>query len=344
MDFHRAFEFVIRDAAKRELDALIVSGDVIDTTRPTPHTIKLLQHLHRVARSLKLRVLMISGNHDRTNPHWSSVLDLEGSYGFELIDNEAFEITGKDGENLKGYGLPYMSEDHLLEALEILHEAEEDYDILVWHGMVRGLQGARTEELDVNHFLSQFRLTLLGDIHIRQYIEQGNRLIGYPGSTELCSSSEPADKSYEIIEVNGDKTEHYPVSIPTRPVYIQKVDSIESADRFIDQLRQHKGEAPLVFVKHAAEIVGLRDRVKESLPEDSIIQVQKMPKNIDMMSAIDFDTDMTPEDFLTHFFPEGSELHSTAKRLLIEDVVISDVLEEFIKNQTERYAAEEDKD
>lgn len=343
MDFHKSLDFIIHDAAHRKLDALIISGDIIDTTRPTSYTIALLQHLHATAKALKVRILLTSGNHDKTEPHWSSILEQDPEFGIQLVDNKEFTISN-GSETLRGLGLPYMSDEDLLNRLEGI---TTPYDIIVWHGMIGNFDGVRPDALDASIFSGKAKNVLLGDIHIRQYLylEEHKLFIGYPGSSELGRTSEPLEKSYEVVsmEPGSPALDFEPIIIPTRMAFVRILHTQGDLDELIHDLRENSDSKPMVFVKHDASLENVRGRIVASLPEQSIISVQRLPKSVNIMNSIDFDEDTTLAHFIGDFFPAGSQLYGAAEKLLQENVKVEDVLDELIAQRTQHHESTQSK-
>ena len=334
MDFHRAFQFVLTDASAQGVDALVVVGDILDSTRPNSHTIGLLKHLNEVAVNLKLLVLCTSGNHDKSKPSWIDIITTAGSpYGLRVLDNKTHTLE-KDGQKLKITGLPYYQPQDLREILPTLAGT----DVLLWHGDVKEF-GNFNEDAITCEELSKApaKLILLGDIHKREYLEVNQKLIGYPGATELCKSNEPEDHSYELFEIDlpSGHIDHRPIEIPTRRVIRAKnVQSQAEADELVALIRSAAASEPMVFIEHTEAVKGLRERILSILPEDAIVSVRKIPKYINMMSSMEIDDKgLEPKDFVKHFFDPGTTAFDTAVELTRHDVHVPDVLEQFIERR-----------
>jgi len=324
MDFHRAFQFVLTDSAEQGVDALVVVGDILDSSRPNAHTVGLLKHLHEVAISRKLLVLCTSGNHDKSKPSWIDIISSGNSpYGLRVLDNKTHVIE-KGDHKLLVTGLPYYQPEELRAILPTL----EDTDILLWHGDVKEF-GNFNEDAITCEELSRApaKMVLLGDIHKRDYLEVNGKIIGYPGATELCKSNEPDEHSYEIFDIDKDA--------PTRPVIREKhIQSQEDADALVARVRREAHTAPMVFVEHTEAVKGLRERILSIVPEDSIVSVRKIPKFINMMAAMEVDDrGLEPKDFVKHFFDPGTLSYEIAVELTKHDVHVPDILEQFIERR-----------
>lgn len=264
-DFTQAVIRCIRKARALGVDLLVHAGDLLDTLRPSARTVMDLTEIHKELIKNDMTMLVVSGNHDFTNPPWSDIVaedckQLEGCRGLSCFDNKEY-VLHKDGCKLTLRGLPFMSRTNLVENLRTLKS-----DVLVWHGMVRDFVqyplADNAEIVAISDFPEdRFALVALGDIHVPAILTRDdNTVFCYPGSTELCAKGEPLEKGFYVHEFNlyPDKpaqlAESRFVPIETRMVLTLQITSEEDLADAISTIRRNIDAMPLVMVSHSADL------------------------------------------------------------------------------------------
>lgn len=227
-DFYQGVINAIDALIKAGAECILCSGDVLDTTRPSAHVMSQLKSIHTHLRSKKITMYTTAGNHCQTDPHWSSLLDSEdsiSSYGIQYIENQKVFLPS----GISIYGIPFCSNDLFR---EFLTSPETEADILMWHGAIKEFSGyPQTDAVEMDDFpKSKYKLVAMGDQHIHKYIKQdiGDTIIAYPGSTEMCSTSEDENKNAFLYSFDAEtKTIVEIESIPflTRTVQRFHIDS-----------------------------------------------------------------------------------------------------------------------
>ena len=268
-DFSRAFWKIIDDAIDREVDFMVIAGDLFNKRALDAQTlIHAIEGLKRL-KDHHIPVITIEGNHDRSyyrdGISWLQFLCYQGyiillapimQEGVPLItpwNPETMLGSHVDlvGGKVRVYGLPWQgaaitrSLEGMAQALKAARAEEEaqgiEYRLLTMHtgvdGMVSRVQGLPTT--------GQFRLLrdyidylALGHVH-KPYELEG--WIYNPGSPETCSAEENQwdDRGYYYVEIDTDQS-----------VSPQKV-SRHRAMRIRTQRR--------LFLRHELRVDGLED-------------------------------------------------------------------------------------
>lgn len=328
-DFLSALEQVVDKAVEHKIHAILNSGDLLDTTRPTAETIRGLNRLNARLAELGIPMYTISGNHDFTHPHWTEVLDLGfPDRGIICVDHRRFTIG-----HLTIQAYPYMPKETLLETLETTEPA----DILMWHGAVQEFSGVKLGDkaLAVSEFpTGKFKAILLGDIHVhKQLTLSDGTLVAMPGSTELCKENEEMPKFVDIYAFSPDgKLSSEALQLNTRRVIRKDLSTEEEVQDFLNELREiPEGEEPMVFVKYDRELNSVRSRVF-SVVDPKVCVVRCLPKPKERQKRKDGESveNLTPADFASEFLVDD-DLLSLATDLLQEDIHAVDRIDMFVE-------------
>jgi len=235
-DFSRAFWDIVDDALYRQVDFLVIAGDLFHK-----RAIDAMTLIHAIEGLKKLKaksipVIAIEGNHDRSyyrdGVSWLQFLCHEQYLkllaprmregGPVIAPWEQSTMAGSHVDILDGkvrvYGLPWQGAstvrtiEGMAQALEASREEEEaagiEYRLLMMHtgldGIVPRVQGLPT--------MSQFQLLrphvdylALGHVH-KPFEREG--WMYNPGSTETCGAEEAAweDRGYYFVEIDSNST------------------------------------------------------------------------------------------------------------------------------------------
>jgi exonuclease SbcD len=268
-DFSRSFWKIIDDAIDREVDFMVIAGDLFNKRALDAQTlIHAIEGLKRL-KDHHIPVITIEGNHDRSyyrdGVSWLQFLCYQGYIILlaPIMQEGAPLITSWNPQTMLGshvdlvggrvrvYGLPWQgaaitrSLEGMAQALKAARAEEEaqgiKYRLLTMHtgvdGMVSRVQGLPT--------MGQFRLLrdhidylALGHVH-KPYELEG--WIYNPGSPETCSAEELQwdDRGYYYVEIDTNQNDSP-----------QKV-SRHRAVRIRTQRRP--------FVRHELRVDGLED-------------------------------------------------------------------------------------
>lgn len=228
-------DWFVQLAQDRDVDAVVIAGDVYDRTVPSEDSVRMLNStLVRLQRVCP--VVIIPGNHDQA---------VRLGFAAELLENvrihiryqrpqsvEAIVITGKDGVVAHCYGLPYLDpdierdslgaarshEDVLRKAMDLIRAAATDADgrtVVVAHAFIRGGAASDSErdlrvggvgDAPVDVF-EGIDYVALGHLHGAQTVsaEGSDCVVAYSGSPLAYSFSEQRHvKSVAVIDLPAE--------------------------------------------------------------------------------------------------------------------------------------------
>jgi DNA repair exonuclease SbcCD nuclease subunit len=329
-DFKDAFTAVVSTALARKPSAIICGGDLIDSTRPSAAVMSFLGDIHARLVRENVPMLITSGNHDLTKPHWIQSVAPDGNGttpGMSVIDNMKVTLPG----GTVVMGLPFMSPEEFAQSVPATLEG---VDVLVFHGPVlEFVPDPSMRSIPMDSFPKGPRVILLGDIHIRSWRKNAaGQLIGYPGSTELCSFGEELDKSFEIVTVpaEGEVTLEQ-VPIPTRKAVPLKIDDNKQLEAAVDKLRSIAHLNPLVFCKYAHDVEGVIERLSSVLDMSvAILRGRRMPKPGVVSIERGRIVARKPAEFMSRFLPPGNQLHDIGIALCDEGADASQIIDAYI--------------
>lgn len=327
-DFAQALHQVVDLAIAHGVQAVINSGDILDTTRPVAQTAKAMNEInHRLIRA-GIPMYTISGNHDKTIPHWSTVLASDGEEaGIICVDGRHFEVGG-----LKINALPYSHNQAFLEAEKEMPKA----DILMWHGMIQEFVGYPTEKaLSLADLpVGRYQAILLGDVHVHdsQTLKDGT-LVAYPGATELCSAGEQTDKWCDLYTF-GSKLEVQELPIKTRPVLTFRVSDEDSVAEVLTRIKECAVDNPLIFVSHAQDVEQVFSRLCQVVdPTKAILRTRAFKKVSGPAAPSDQRVDLKPQDFLSEFIPPTDPVFELGELLLGEACDAQTTVDQYVERE-----------
>jgi len=225
---------LVDEIKEKEVDVLIIAGDIYDKSRPSTEAVALLNEiLTRIIKETKAKIISIAGNHDSPERiHFGSeIMSAGGLHTFGNIDKNTYKITLEDKYGkVNFYPIPYLDPFHCRKAYEdndirtqddaykktLGHIKEnlnpEERNICIAHGYITGTEKIETSEserplsigtaeyADVKYF-EGFEYVALGHIHGPQRVKEEN--IRYSGSLLKYSFSEADhNKSIPVIDLN----------------------------------------------------------------------------------------------------------------------------------------------
>ena len=349
-DFRAAFKQIIDYAITHKLDAICFAGDVIDTTRPSPANMQFLQDMHDRTIAAELPVLVISGDHDNTTPHWISILrrkaDKAKVGGFYLLDNpnKPFEVLHNMMKEppLTVLGLPFIGKDKF--KFLAMEPQLPKADVLIWHTSIQEFCGfpiqdaIKLDELPRN----KYAVIGVGDIHttLEARLEDGTLVVS-PGSTELVAQNEISEKSFYVVTLYASRignaiAERIPLK--TRPVHRYKCQTEEDVAKMLVELGTLKVKNPLVFVDYKSNLLGVPARLYATLDaEKAIIRLRRLSDDCrgltEAETGVADGEEKVPADFVELWFAPGTGLFDVAVKLCKEETNVSEVLDEYISRR-----------
>lgn len=240
---------IIKIVEKEKVDAVLLSGDIYDRSVPPADAVEVLNDfLNKLIKVLKVKVFIISGNHDskeRLN-FGSKIFENDGLYIQTTYDGKIKCVSLTDKINI--YMLPFIKPievkqyfeeekiDTYDDAMKLIMNNEEideeKINILMAHQFVTAgsnnpeicesetINVGGVENVDSSSF-DKFDYVALGHIHGPQRI--GRDTVRYSGTMLKYSFSEANhNKSAVLINIKGKKTVEFKL-IPLKPLRDMRV-------------------------------------------------------------------------------------------------------------------------
>lgn len=334
-------------------DILVIVGDIFDKSRPSPKVIGQLMQIDRRLRDAGKAALAVTGNHDWSDPTWLNTLfpsgvpapdaEIDGASGIIPLDGTSARFRGFRFVGIRPYSVSGFRE----RLAEVTVQAR-GADVVLYHGFVDGVvpfyagqDPLRVDELPV---AKENKAWLLGDIHVQGYVTRdrpggGQVQIGYPGSTEMCTASEPTEKSVPVIKLTQDEAAiHSRWTLRTRPFITADVVSEADLDALMLRVSAHATEDPVVVVHFDRGLPQTINRLHSTLDaQRSVIRCYPLP-TLKTVTARAVDRDLEAPLSMDHFVTTrlGSRpgLHDVAIDLLHRgDVDAHGILSQFVENR-----------
>ncbi|MGX7106675.1 metallophosphoesterase family protein [Hutsoniella sourekii] len=219
---YEAFRQAIGVAINRQVDVVIIAGDIYDSDRQTIYAQhQFIQELERLEQA-DIPVVMIHGNHDYLNSHSPKMTYPTNVY---LLDSQAIdsvELRLSNGHSARFYGFSYNQ--RWIESNKAVEypraKGETDYTIGILHGsQASGNPSSdRYAPFRVKDLLAcQYDYWALGHIHQHQVLNQ-EPLIQYSGTSQGRNRLETGDKGGYLVTLEKNQ--------PTKSEFIS-LSSIE---------------------------------------------------------------------------------------------------------------------
>lgn len=343
IDFFNAFEQAI--IGSQTADVIVVTGDIFDSSRPSPKVIGQLIRIDHMLQKMGITMLCITGNHDRANPTWLKTLfPREEGIGIVPLDDRSITIKG-----YKFFGIPPYTANQFRNNSALIAEQCKDADVVLYHGFVTGvvqmIGGLDANYLTIDDLPSspKTKAVLLGDIHKQGWVRHKSglcdKLVIYPGSTEVCSASEDPDKSVPIICLTKE-TAYVKTTVPikTRLFISSKVRTDEELSALVNRLREVADQNPVVVVEFDRGLNDAVYRIHTALDADkALIRCKPLPHGgVDYVRQTTGENDgRTIKDFMSSRLSDDVELEAVAMALIDRgDEDSNNILAEFIERNT----------
>lgn len=270
-DHHLFFNWLLEIIKEHNVDLLLISGDIYETSNPSNESLRLYHDFLKRLIKTDTKVVITAGNHD-------SISQLEATKEvLELLD---VRVIGRIGDDYENVIIPFDEDKVVLAAVPFLRDREiriasekesiKDKEDAIRRGLAayfQGLssytketypdmfkigmghlylQGVSTSDseraignqsgVSVREFAGLFDYLALGHIHKPQIFEDGS--IQYSGSPICLSFSERKNnKRVVLLDVNKGKFSYEHLSIPS----FRKVKKISGTfEEVREKLTSHK--------------------------------------------------------------------------------------------------------
>jgi len=268
-DFSRAFLYLVEQAIERQIDFLLLAGDLFEKRTVDPLAMRVAIEGFRRLREANIPVVAVEGNHERAyyRDQYSWIDFLDG-LGYLHLLNPRFE-DGRailepysdaggayvdlpaGGRAVRVYGLKYYGASTgkvfglFADALAGMDHSSTDWVILLAHAGLEGqlprYSGTLTHN-DLAPLRGRIHYLALGHIH-KPYAVDG--WIYNPGSLETWSIEEAAwpERGYYLVEMHPDANPAHQaelVATPRRPFhrFRLQVDALTDPNAVYDAVRR----------------------------------------------------------------------------------------------------------
>ncbi len=322
------------------------TGDILDNNRPSSRMFDDLRSVHDKLVKLGLPMLLVTGNHDKTEPNWLLQLDKHENKGIILIDGLEWTVPGSD---LTFAGVGSDDVVALREHLTAMAgRPGKENKVLVTHVLLRDFTYPDPTQIALDELPLGFRAIMLGDIHepIKAVLSDGTPVC-YPGSIERCNRSEPAEKGAWLWRVarqsSGklDMPEWVPVS--SRTFLALRIQDEDDMTKVLADLRTHAEEGPVVLCRYNKDLPSVNKRLQAAAGPKAIVRSAIISElagvlNLGGQPDNEYGEKKSMLDFVPQFEPPGSDLHDVVMRLCTQmgtgspELVIDEFIDNFMKD------------
>jgi DNA repair exonuclease SbcCD nuclease subunit len=160
----------------------------------------------------------------------------------------------------------------------------EGADVVLMHATVNGIvecgiDPERMLDLTELPYVPGVKLIALGDLHYFGFITHRGVLVGYPGSVEMNSSSEPTSKVLPLVRVTDEgATLQDALPLRIRPFLTATIRTEADSDALMELLKPVAAEHPVVVAKFSREIPSVITRAYALLdPQRAVIRFEPLP-------------------------------------------------------------------
>jgi exonuclease SbcD len=299
-------------ADAEDVDAVVIPGDLFDTSTPSPAAQGLVVETLLALRGADRHVVALAGNHDNGHLLDAVYRPVLGELGIHLLGipkrpdaGGAIALRTRDGETVNVAVLPFLSHRYAVRAAEaLLHETAEhtlDYarrvgdilsaltagfttdavNVVMTHGTVLGgrrgggerdVQTTLDYELPVTLFPASAHYTALGHLHRSQDID-GPCPIAYSGSPLAIDFGEEANESVALIVTATPDARAHVRRVPV--VGGRPLLTLRGTLEEVVAVGEQAGDAWLRVVLAEPARAGLGDLVREKLPNALEVQLDE---------------------------------------------------------------------
>lgn len=319
MDVYDAFTQCIDYAVKTKPDLVLHAGDLFDSVRPTNRAITVgVEQILRLSKE-NIPFIVISGNHEtpklrETGNIFSIFEHLQDVYPIHKNQYETVSVHTTD-ETITIHAIPQCLSPQEFDKnfKKISYAKKSDYNVLVAHGAVAGIQEFKMNEFNelfipVKAIKQDFEYIALGHYHKYTQLQENTF---YAGSTEHFSFTE-ADTPKGFLEIE--------LGYPLR-------------HRFIPLQTRTMVDVPILECSTltAEQILGrIKDSIRSIEPEGKIIRIRLENVPVSIQRGIDFQQMRNLSKNAVHFEIKSTTMKTNGASLS-EGYRMKTLADEFIK-------------
>ena len=281
-DYYDAKIRLIEKAAEAGVSVLLDTGDFFNSSRPSASVIQQATTLDRLLRKKDIAMLTVTGNHDWSTPTWLQVLFPDADprdLGIIPMDDRRVVIDRFVYQGLRPHS-PASYRNNEVEIKKMCDGA----DVVLMHATVNGivecgLDPERMLDLAELPYVTGVKMIALGDLHFFGFINHRGCLVGYPGSTEMNSSSESTSKVLPLVRLSDDEaTLHEALPLRIRPFFSPTIRTEAEATALLETLKPVADQHPVVVAKFSRDVSSVITRTYALLdPQRAVIRFEPLP-------------------------------------------------------------------
>ena len=327
-DFYSALAEIKEIVRDKEVNVVVVSGDVFDTSKPPPRAVYELSKFAADISKFPLgpTVVGIEGNHDRTTGnYWLKVCGIDPLDPSDKTGEAAMGIVSVRNfgvERMRIVGLNFDRSEDILAKLEGLADKGEKADVAVLHLGLAEMNAGFNPDLSVQQLLPRLKALgvkycALGHIHIHAEQLHDDVWFVQPGSLEMKSVDEPQQKGVEIFEFrDGEIKSMEWVPYKTRQVEFLDIKTADDLNLTSAAAERLAGRLVVAYVVNTVESGA--SRVSEWAKEHGLM-CRVVPVGGDERERREYDRANSMnllKEAVEAFFDEGTEQHSLVMNIL----------------------------
>ncbi len=272
-DFGRVFEEFVDKVLEDHVDAVVHSGDLFDSFRPSVKALYTAKTQLKRLREKGVKVYAVLGDHDFPKrrgmpPHALfdeelTLLGVEGRSG-RVKRGCVVEVNGKEVYLGGVVNMTRRYRDVLLDEISKLVEEGRRYwrSVVVMHQAINIYMGYDFQ-LEIGEIPVGASYYAMGHFHGRREMTIGGGVLAYAGSTEITRRDEIEEwkrngKGFYIVDLSGDLPDVQPVNLDVRPQIEVKVRYEQLREEVESVVREHEGRKPIVHIKVAGSNIDRR--------------------------------------------------------------------------------------
>lgn len=220
VDVYQAFERLVDSLISKRPDAVLHSGDLFDSVRPSNRALSVvLEQLLRLSEE-DIPVVLIAGNHStprlkETGSVFRLFEHIKGVYAFYAPGMHRLELG-----DMTVTAFPHQDKEPMVEALQNWKRGRSRFEVGMLHAGIQGLTRysmGEANELNLPSSLLNLEADYiaLGHFHDHERITEN---AWYSGSLERLSFAEAGqEKGYMLVDLEHGKKEF--VVLPARPMH-----------------------------------------------------------------------------------------------------------------------------
>ena len=345
-DFANGLFNAVKSMVESGVRAIVHAGDLFNASRPAADDVAALKEIHTYLIEHKIFCYTVTGNHDFSgDTSWLEIVGASDAGGFALLDRTKVSV---DGVIIKGY--PSLGKKELIACLNTDDNA--DVSILVLHQPVLDFIGFPSHTaIAMDEIPARFPVIAIGDLHIHDLRTRTNEdgstgMYGYPGSTELCSTTEDPIKRWVELKFEGEVLADYQAHVfPTRPVEHYMIMNAGELDLAVDQAHTKATEiksaqlvTPMFFIEFDTQVENVMPRIQQALSGVDALIIP-IPRHVPVQGAAaklaprGAEVELSIHDILRLQLPASDALFQIAEQMINPDVDSKMALSAYIEQR-----------